>query len=564
MRYMGRDKDLLSNLLAVQMASYYLVMDLTELRKLPFVPLGIGTWRGEAGSQSARIHLFRDIMAIGALAPSAMATLQLGPCPCHADPGSTSSCSEPQPWFFKFLSVSHCLIFPLSIQKEDKHTTSLTLHPKSVPNMVQQSTNDPRASSLRKHHPSAGTPFEITAKTPAIFTPLTIRSITLRNRICISPMCMYSLDSSGPEIGVLTPLYVATLGHCVFKGAALAMLEATGVQPNGRISPNCPGLWNETQQHALKSLVDFIHSQGGLCGVQLSHAGRKASTLPPLLATRLGKYSAKAEAADDGWPEDVVGPTGGEAQSWDGKKPSDPSGGYHTPKEMTTDDIKDLVGNYARAAERAVKAGTDVVEIHGAHGYLLHQFLSPISNRRNDMYGGSFENRTRLLIEVTKAVRAVVPSSMPVFVRISATDWMEETPLGRQLGSWDEESTLRLARLFPDLGVDLLDVSTGGNHPDARFNVFDAGEKQHSMAVRIKKALRAEGHKLLIGTVGMITGAEQARDLVQGDATKDSGVDIISVGRQFLREPDWVLKVAAQLGVDVAWPAQVERLRSSL
>ncbi|OQU98603.1 hypothetical protein CLAIMM_04361 [Cladophialophora immunda] len=343
----------------------------------------------------------------------------------------------------------------------------------------------------------------------------------------------------------MTDIYLTLVGHCVFKGAALAMVEATGVQPNGRISPNCPGLWNETQQAGLKRLADFIHSQGGLCGVQLSHAGRKATER-------------------DGWPDDVIAPSGGEELSWDEKKASDPSGGYHTPREMSLDDVRDLVTNYHKAAKRAVAAGVDVVEIHAAHGYLIHQFLSPLSNHRSDRYGGSFENRVRLLIEVIEAVRAAIPSGMPLAVRISATDWMEHTQLGQRLGSWDEASTLCLARLLPDLGVDFLDVSTGGNHPSALYNVFDAGERNAAIASRIKKALRSEGeNRLFIGTVGMIVNARQARRLVQGDDSAGTpGVDVISVGRQFLREPDWVLKVADELGVDVAWPIQLERLRT--
>ncbi|OGE51653.1 hypothetical protein PENARI_c012G07858 [Penicillium arizonense] len=403
---------------------------------------------------------------------------------------------------------------------------------------------------------TAGTPFKIDENTPELFRPLTIRSVTLRNRICVSPMCLYSIASSGPLTGVMTPLYITTIGHNVFKGAALAMIEATGVQPNGRITPHCPGLWNDAQQQGLKPIVDFIHSQGGLCGVQLSHAGRKSSTQPPLVAQQLGKSSARAFKEDNGWPDDVLGPSGGVEHSWDGKGLD-----YHVPKEMTEFEIKELVSNYAKSAERAVKAGVDVVEIHAAHGYLMNQFLSPVTNRRTDRYGGSFENRIRVLLEVIVAVRAVIPASMPVFVRVSATDWLEHTEVGKKLGSWTEESTLQLARLLPELGVDLIDVSSGGNHHQAKLTVFDGGEKHTEIALKIKQVLKAEGSKLLVGTVGLITEAKQARDLVQSGLRRGPGVDIISVGRQFLREPDWVLNVASELGVDVAWPVQLERLR---
>ncbi|KAJ5664775.1 uncharacterized protein N7477_007223 [Penicillium maclennaniae] len=410
------------------------------------------------------------------------------------------------------------------------------------------------------HHTSAGTPYKIDENTPDIFRPLSIRSVTLRNRICVSPMCLYSIASAGPLKGVMTPLYITTIGHNVFKGAALAMIEATGVQANGRITPHCPGLWNDAQEQGLKPIVDFIHSQGGLCGVQLSHAGRKSSTQPPLVAQQVGKSSARANEEDNGWPDDVLGPSGGAENSFDGKG-LDPCGGYHIPKAMTEAEIKDLVSNYAKSAQRAARAGIDVVEIHAAHGYLINQFLSPVTNRRTDRYGGSFENRIRILIEVILAVRAVIPESMPMFVRVGVTDWLENTELGKKYGTWTEESTLKLSRLLPDLGVDLIDVSSGGNHYQAQLNVFDGGDKHTEMALKVKQVLQAAGSKLLVGTVGLITEAKQARDLVQGGLMRGPGVDIISVGRQFLREPDWVLNVAEKLGVDVAWPVQLQRLR---
>jgi len=376
-------------------------------------------------------------------------------------------------------------------------------------------------------------------------------------------MCQYTLASSGGSIGALSPLYFTTIGHYVFKGAALAMVEATGVNSAGRISPKCPGLWNDIQEESLRSLARFIHSVGGVCGVQLSHGGRKSSTLPPLVAAERGLYSARADVKDDGWPEDVVGPSGGIDQVWDGKKPDDPSGGYHTPREMTLEDIKDVVADFGKSAQRAVKAGVDVVEIHGAHGYLLHQFLSPLTNRRTDAYGGSFENRTRLLIEVIKSVRAAIPDSMPVFLRLSATDWMEETDLGRRLGSWDEQSTIRLAMMLPELGVDLVDISSGGNHHAARYNVFDAGSRQAEIASRVRAALRSAHKNLLIGTVGCITEAKTARDIVQLNTTGDAAADVIFVGRQFLRDPDFVFNIAVDLGVDVQWPPQTRRAKPS-
>ncbi|KAF9771678.1 hypothetical protein IL306_010686 [Fusarium sp. DS 682] len=405
--------------------------------------------------------------------------------------------------------------------------------------------------------PSTGTVKQLKPNTPTIFRPLKIRGVTLRNRICVSPMCHYSCAANGEQTGVLTPLYYTTIGHYAFRGAALVILEATGVTPNGRISVNCPGIWNDTQRDSLKNLADFVHSQGGLLGLQLGHAGRKASTLAPWVATRLGQSSARADESQGGWPNEVVGPSGGSDFVWDGKSNQDPKGGFWEPREMSIEEISNLVKSFVEAAERATWAGVDVVEIHVAHGYLLHQFVSPITNQRKDKYGGSFENRTRLVLEVIRAVRAVIPDSMPLFVRISATDWMENTALGKRVGCWDVPSTIRLAKLLPDLGVDVLDVSSAGNHPQAAHNVFDAGKEQAAIAAKVKEALDKAGKRMIIGTVGEITDAFQARDIVQ-DGSADS-VDLVSVGRQFLKEPGWVLKAAQELGVEVAWPQFISR-----
>jgi 2,4-dienoyl-CoA reductase-like NADH-dependent reductase (Old Yellow Enzyme family) len=243
--------------------------------------------------------------------------------------------------------------------------------------------------------------------------------------------------------------------------------------------------------------------------------------------------------------------------------------------------------DWARAADRAVKAGIDVIEIHAAHGYLIHQFLSPITNQRTDRYGGSFENRIRLLVEIVTAIRNVIPQTMPLYLRISSTEWMEDTESGNKFGTWDVESSIRLARLLPDLGVDLLDVSSGGNNPLQRINPFDSKDYQTRIASRIRAEVKKEGKSLLIGAVGLITEADQAKNIVEdggavvprsadveiakeaqaavGMTEAQSGnepmADVVLVARQFLREPEWVLRVAWQLGVDVAWPNQFLRIR---
>jgi 2,4-dienoyl-CoA reductase-like NADH-dependent reductase (Old Yellow Enzyme family) len=404
-------------------------------------------------------------------------------------------------------------------------------------------------------------------------------------------MCQYSTASAGPTIGALTDYHIATLGHYALKGAGLVFIEATGVQANGRISPNCPGIWSDSQIPALRRVSDFIKSQGAQSGLQLAHAGRKASTCAPWIAgsqkTQGGKrkVSVKADVDADGWPDNVVGPMGGEEWAWDEKAADDESSGYWAPRALSEKEIKELVQDWADAARRAVQAGIDVIEIHGAHGYLIHQFLSPVTNQRTDAYGGSFENRTRLLVEITKAIRAVIPDSMPLYLRISSTDWMEETDLGKQRGTWDVQSSIRLAKLLPGLGVDLLDVSSGGNHPGQRINMFDSKDYQIKIAAQIRSALKKENLSLFIGAVGLITEAEQARDIVEegGAATisrigdeelakeakaavkvtegKEPLADVVLVARQFMREPEWVLRVAWQLGLDVAWPNQFLRVR---
>ena len=386
-----------------------------------------------------------------------------------------------------------------------------------------------------------------------------------------------STAPTGPATGALTDYHVATLGHYALKGAALVFLEATGVTANGRISPNCPGLWADAQVPGVRRVAAFARSQGALAGIQLAHAGRKASTTAPWVGGRARGASTRATAAVGGWPGEVVGPMGGEEWCWDLKGLA-PEGGFWPPRQLSVGEIAETVEAFGQAARRAVEAGIDVVEIHAAHGYLIHQFLSPITNRRTDQYGGSFENRTRLLREVIQEVRRNIPETMPLFLRMSSTDWMEETDLGKQFGSWDVESTIKVAKQLPSLGVDLLDVSSGGNHPDQRIQMFNSKDYQVKIANRIRQEVRAEGSKLFIGAVGLITEAEQAANIVQDDNAiaqeaetaaamtdakggKQPMADVILVARQFMREPEWVLRVAWKLGVDIAWPSQFLRVR---
>ncbi|TKA74417.1 hypothetical protein B0A55_06217 [Friedmanniomyces simplex] len=455
--------------------------------------------------------------------------------------------------------------------------------------------NLPFFTPLHSLPPGSATNSQPPHKIPTLFHPLPLRGGTtiLKNRILVAPMCQYSTASSGPAIGNLTPWHLATLGHYAIKGAALVFIEATAVQANGRISPNCPGLWRDEQIEGVRAVAELCRSQSALCGIQLAHAGRKGSTCAPFVAARAGKGSSVRAGVDvGGWPGEVVGPSWGENQAWDGEGGA---GGYWAPRELTGEEIEGMVGEWAASARRAVEAGLDVIEVHGAHGYLIHQFLSPVTNHRTDAYGGSFPNRARLLLDILRAIRAVIPASMPLFLRLSATEWLEETDIGRHHGSWTVEDTIALAKLASDLGVDLLDVSSGGNHPSQRINMFESKDYQTRIAGRIRRELRAAGKGMLVGAVGLITEAEQARGIVEAvgeaegegregeDGSREEAsldqeahaavqmtdaqgghepmADVILVARQFLREPEWVLKVAWQLGVDVVWPSQFNRVR---
>ncbi|PYI30925.1 NADH-dependent flavin oxidoreductase [Aspergillus indologenus CBS 114.80] len=407
------------------------------------------------------------------------------------------------------------------------------------------------------------------AATPTLFRPLTIRDVTLKNRVVVSPMCMYSAepDLSSPLVGALTDYHIAHLGHFALKGAGLVFVEASAVQPNGRISPNDVGLWDTApgseQVKALERVVRFCHAQGAKVAVQLAHAGRKASTTAPWLAKEAGKPTLKSDEDAFGWPSDIVGPSGGKEHIWDGT-----GEGYWTPRELSTEEIDELVKAFARSAEAAVRAGVDVLEIHAAHGYLLNQFLSPVTNKRTDKYGGSFENRTRLLREVTTAIRAAIPSGTPLFVRVSAVEWLDGKAVAAESGTWDLDSTIRLVADLPELGVDLVDVSSGGNHKDQNIHMSNKNY-QVDLAGHVRKAIREAGASTLVGSVGYITEAEQAKEIVEGaeearaaeDTLSGSSprADLVFLARQFLREPEWVLNAAKTLGVPIEHPVQFRR-----
>jgi 2,4-dienoyl-CoA reductase-like NADH-dependent reductase (Old Yellow Enzyme family) len=325
--------------------------------------------------------------------------------------------------------------------------------------------------------------------------------------------------------GVIGEFHHAHLGALVTGGSGLVIAEASGVVPEGRISIGCPGLWNEEVAGAFTPIIKLAHEFGSKVGVQLAHAGRKAGTALPKDGFR------QATPEEGGWQS--VAPS---AIAFEG---------YPVPRELTVAEIKELVVAFANAAKNAIKAGFDVLEIHAAHGYLLHEFYSPLSNTRTDEYGGSFENRTRFLREVTTAVRAVMPDSMPLFVRISASDWTE--------GGWTIEESVELAPILRDLGADLIDASSGGNIHNAKITVGPS--YQAHFAEAIKKA------GVLTSTVGGITDAIQADDLLV-----DGKADAIMMAREYLRNPRWPLFAADELeaagrGPKVAWPVPFARGR---
>jgi 2,4-dienoyl-CoA reductase-like NADH-dependent reductase (Old Yellow Enzyme family) len=353
-----------------------------------------------------------------------------------------------------------------------------------------------------------------------LFTPLTLRDLTIPNRVWLAPMCQYSVLA---EDGVPTDWHLVHLGSRAQGGFGLILTEATAVVPEGRISPQDTGLWDDVQRDAWKPVVDFVHGQGSAIGVQLAHAGRKASTYRGFP----GEPTGSVAEDEGGWTS--VGPT------------ADAFPGYTAPRALATEELAGVVRAFAESARRADEAGFDVVEVHAAHGYLLHQFLSPLSNTRTDGYGGSFAGRTRLLLEVVDAVRDVWPTGKPVFVRISATDWTE--------GGWSGDDSVRLSAVLKDRGVDLVDVSTGGNVM-ADIPVGPGYQLPFSEAVRHQAGIPT-------GAVGLITSPQQAEEvLASGQA------DAVLLARAALREPSWPLRAAAELGLswrDAPYPAAYSR-----
>ncbi len=349
-----------------------------------------------------------------------------------------------------------------------------------------------------------------------LFDSLEIRGIQFANRVFVSPMCEYSSTD-----GFASDWHFVHLGSRAVGGAGLVLTEATAVLPEARISPQDLGIWSDDHIEPLSRIVRFIHEQGSVAGMQLAHAGRKASTYRPW------DGQGTIPEREGGW-KNVVAPS---AVAF--------APNYPLPREVSRDGIQEIVAAFAEAARRACEAGFHVIEIHAAHGYLIHEFLSPLSNQRTDFYGGSFENRTRILREIVQAVRHVWPERAPLFVRISATDWVEN--------GWDIEQSVELARQLKKLGVDLIDCSSGGNVAQVRIPVGTGYQTPFAEQIR-----REAG--IMSGALGMITSPVQAEHIIatgQGDA--------VVIARELLRDPYWPLRAARELGQAISWPVQYLR-----
>lgn len=356
---------------------------------------------------------------------------------------------------------------------------------------------------------------------PKLFQPLKIRGMTIPNRIGVSPMCMYSAGKNFEA----TPFHLVHHGAFAMRGAGLIVLEATSVSEFGGLSPYDLAIYNDAQAKSLKPVTDFVHTQNGLIGVQIAHGGRKASGVPPFV--HLEKV---AEKSSGGWPDDVVAPSAIAYR---------PGGSYHTPKELTNAQVKQIVKDFGSAAKRAVQiSGFDFVEIHAAHGYLLNSFMSAFSNKRTDEYGGSFENRIRIVREVIDSVRENVPKDFPVFMRISGS---ENTPDDAEL--WTIEDSVKLCKLLADEGkIDVIDVSSGGNN----YKQNARGPRLAVHAPLAKQIKEAVGDKLLVACPGKIRSAELAEELLE-----NKSIDIAMVGTGFLKNPGLALQWADDLGVKV-------------
>lgn len=384
---------------------------------------------------------------------------------------------------------------------------------KNAMNQAMTYQSNDQNAQLRPRAGRAGADHDRDVPEIDLLSPLTLRGITFRNRIAMSPMCQYSAVD-----GFANDWHLVHLGSRAVGGASLIMVEATSVAKEGRITPGDLGIWKDEHIEMLARIAKFVHSQGAIAGIQLAHAGRKASCE---LAWKGGASLMTVEQG--GWP--IVGPS---------PVPFDEA--HPVPIPLDEAGIDGVVAAFEAGARRALKAGYKVIEIHAAHGYLLQEFLSPISNHRNDQYGGSLENRMRLPLRVAERLRGLMPEDLPLFVRISATDWVD--------GGWDIEQSVELARQLKGLGVDLIDVSSGGTVPQARVPVAKGYQVPFARRIREEVDIRT-------GAVGLITEPHYANEIITG-----GDANLIFIAREMLREPYWALKAQQALGEEPAWPVQ--------
>ena len=347
-----------------------------------------------------------------------------------------------------------------------------------------------------------------------LFSPLQVRGVTARNRVWIAPMCMYSCEGKD---GVVGDFHLVHYGSLAIGGAGVVMVEATAVSPEGRITPWCAGIWNQDQVVAWRKVTDFVKNYGAVPAIQLAHAGRKAST----------HRDGSGTITPDGGGWQTVSAT------------NEPFTGYAAPRQLETSELRSIVDDFVTSAKNAVAAGFEALEIHAAHGYLMHQFLSPLTNQRDDEYGGSLENRARLLVETVIAIRAAVGEDVPLFIRFSATDYAE--------GGWDAAQTALVAKWCAEAGADLFDISSGGLITGVQIPSGPGYQVPLSEFV-------AERVEIPVSAVGQITDAKQAEEILAGGE-----VEVIMIGRAALRDPQWPLRAAHELGAEVAWPFQLVR-----
>ncbi|KAI9001856.1 hypothetical protein DFJ74DRAFT_456354 [Hyaloraphidium curvatum] len=383
----------------------------------------------------------------------------------------------------------------------------------------------PMPAGLKLKDPAAPSATLPSSDLPKLFQPLKIRGVELKNRIAVSPMCEYSAKD-----GMMNSFHLVHLAQYAIRGCGLVIFEASGVMPNGRITPHCPGIWSDDHIAPMKAINDLCHLHNAKTALQIAHAGRKASSLSPFHGVG---HDVLADESQGGWPTNVYGPSAiknSETQA--------------LPIEVSKEQIMEVVKAFGEAAVRADKADFDALEVHAAHGYLIHSFYSPISNKRTDEFGGSFENRTRLAVLVAREVRKNWPATKPLFMRISATDWVDDEP------SWRVEDSVKLAELLAAEGVDLIDCSSSGVATHKQKIPWMEPCYNTPLAETIKKAL---GDKILVGAVGNITTATEAEAILE-----EGKADLILLGRVLLRDPNWAVNAATELGLQPEWASQYD------